>query len=119
MGQSNGGKVGRGYGAKDIVWRFGMEVLIEAVASVNYPGLQIPRFFQMLEKPERSPWVYFAREGYSGASGCSKRTNGVRCAAVRLSALVARTMAATRESVPAGGRTSADAGIDWLKLTAG
>jgi integrase len=42
-GHSYGGRVGRGYGAKDIVRRFGMERLTEAIRSVNYAGVHIPQ----------------------------------------------------------------------------
>ena len=35
--------VGRGYGAKEIVRRFGMPALKDAIASVRYEGLQVPK----------------------------------------------------------------------------
>jgi integrase len=40
-GHSGAGTVGRRYGAKDTVKRFGMPALISAVASVAYPGLDL------------------------------------------------------------------------------
>ena len=41
LGQGRLSSVGRGYGAKKIVQRFGLEALYQAVASVRYPGVNL------------------------------------------------------------------------------
>jgi integrase len=41
----SGGGVGRSYGAKEIVRRFGLPRLAEAVAKVRYPGLDLSRLY--------------------------------------------------------------------------
>ena len=41
MGQAGSSSVGRRYGAKDMVRRFGLERLVEAVEKVSYPGLDL------------------------------------------------------------------------------
>ena len=41
MGQATRGSVGRRYGARDIVTRYGMATLIEAVERVTYSGLDL------------------------------------------------------------------------------
>jgi integrase len=40
-GHSNGRSVGRGYGSKEIVHRYGMERLVDAVSKVSYRGLDL------------------------------------------------------------------------------
>jgi integrase len=40
-GHSNGSSVGRGYGAKNMVQRFGLATLVDAVSKVSYPGLDL------------------------------------------------------------------------------
>lgn len=45
-----GGGVGRRYGAKDIVRRFGLPRLAEAVAAINYPGLDLSHLYVSEER---------------------------------------------------------------------
>ena len=40
-GHSTRGSVGRSYGAKDIVIRFGMPTLIEAISRIKYAGFAL------------------------------------------------------------------------------
>jgi len=41
----SGGGVGRRYGAKEMVRRFGLPRLAEAVAAVKYPGLELSHLY--------------------------------------------------------------------------
>jgi hypothetical protein len=41
MGQSTRGSVARSYGARDIVTRYGMPTLVDAIARVRYDGLDL------------------------------------------------------------------------------
>lgn len=41
-GHAGGGSIGRSYGAKDIVRRFGLPALADAISKVSYPGLIFP-----------------------------------------------------------------------------
>ncbi|HEV2631323.1 MAG TPA: site-specific integrase [Pseudolabrys sp.] len=45
--------VGRGYGAKHIVHRYGIETLKDAIERVNYKGLKLPREFGRPSKSKR------------------------------------------------------------------
>ena len=40
-GHAGGGAVGRSYGAKDMLRRFGLQTLADAVGKVAYPGLDL------------------------------------------------------------------------------
>jgi hypothetical protein len=40
-GHAGGSSIARGYGAKDIVRRFGLPALADAVSKVAYPGLDL------------------------------------------------------------------------------
>ena len=42
-GHAGGGTVGRTYGAKDMLKRFGLPILNDAVSKVRYPGLDLSR----------------------------------------------------------------------------
>lgn len=48
-GHSGGGGVGRTYGAKDMVRRFGLIALQEAVGKARYPGLDLTRLYAVLK----------------------------------------------------------------------
>jgi hypothetical protein len=40
-GHAGGGTVGRTYGAKDMLKRFGLPILNDAVSKIRYPGLDL------------------------------------------------------------------------------
>ena len=45
LGQSGAGGVGRRYGAKEMIRRFGLPRLAEAVSAANYPGLDLSHLY--------------------------------------------------------------------------